>query len=306
MVDGSHITTHNNDCQECDIRITHVPARDWPAGTQRPIHLPNAMYPRYIESAEENIHGPDYLIDNVDLSIFPWTVRTPMAYIPQVAHTYAYTLGTYALQNEKQVSIGESTCSAIWSTKPLALGGKALLHMNVLTELGLERCDTARCAIQTMGDLATQYGFYADASTGDEATAKMEAGEALFVADTTETWMFHILPDDTGTAAVWVAQRVPDDHIAACANSFTIGEIDVADTKNFLASDNIFEVAERNNLWSAANKDKKPFKFDEIYGQNYDNQVQNWVLCAVQFCSRCCFVVLYLWDDVLCFFFLWH
>ena len=24
MADGSAITTHNNDCQECDLRITHV------------------------------------------------------------------------------------------------------------------------------------------------------------------------------------------------------------------------------------------------------------------------------------------
>lgn len=30
MVGGAAITTHNNDCQECDIRITHVPAQDWP------------------------------------------------------------------------------------------------------------------------------------------------------------------------------------------------------------------------------------------------------------------------------------
>ncbi|RYY88413.1 hypothetical protein EON63_02370 [archaeon] len=30
-----------------------------------------------------------------------------------MSHTYAYTLGTYAIQNEKQVSIGESTCRCV-------------------------------------------------------------------------------------------------------------------------------------------------------------------------------------------------
>ena len=265
MADGSLITTHNNDCEECDIRITHVPARDWPKGSKRAVYECRAAYPRYVETKDNNPHGPDYLIDDIDTSIYDWQLREPMGYIDQVAHTYAYTLGTYALQNEKQVSIGESTCGAKIFTKPLAAGGKALLHMNTLTELGLERCDTARCAVQTMGDLSMQYGFYGEASTGDEHTARAEAGEALLVADPTEVWMFHILPDDTGTQAVWVAQRLPDDELAVCANSFVIGEIDVSDSDNFLASDNIFEVAKRNDFW----KEDEPFFFNRVYGQDY-------------------------------------
>lgn len=48
--------------------------------------------------------------------------------------------------------------------------------------------------------------------------------------------MFHLLADDTGASAVWAAQRVPDDHITAVANQFVIGEIDIADTANFMAS----------------------------------------------------------------------
>ena len=38
------------------------------------------------------------------------------------------------------------------------------------------------------------------------------------MVDKNEAWVFHVLGDDTGSSAVWAAQRVPDDHVAAIAN----------------------------------------------------------------------------------------
>jgi dipeptidase len=45
------------------------------------------------------------------------------------------------------------------------------------------------------------------------------------VIDPHEAWVFHIIPDDSGSSAVWVAQRIPDNHISIVANQFTIREI---------------------------------------------------------------------------------
>ena len=138
--------------------------------------------------------------------------------------------------------------------------------METLTEIALERCDNARCAIQLMGDLSTTHGFYGDGYDGDLIEGQDEAGEALTIADPHETWMFHVMADDTGASAVWVAQRVPDDHITAVANAFVIGEINIADTSNFMASSNIHDVAIRNKLWSPDSN--IPFNFLRVYGTN--------------------------------------
>ena len=165
------------------------------------------------------------------------------------------------------------------------------MHMETLTELALgiiyhffsypyiiliifannsvcssERCDTARCAIQLMGDLAEKYGFYGPEWAVHDENAEDESGEALTVSDKNEAWMFHVMPDDSGASAIWVAQRVPDDHITVVANQFVIGEINVADTVNFMASSNIFAVAERNSLWSSTWN--TPFHFSRVYGND--------------------------------------
>ena len=79
-----------------------------------------------------------------------------------------------------------------------------LMDIGAASLIALERCDTARCVVQTIGDLATTHGYYgADIDEGDR-------GEALTIADPNEVWMFHITPDDTETSAVLVACRIPD------------------------------------------------------------------------------------------------
>lgn len=97
--------------------------------------------------------------------------------------------------------------------------------------------------------------------------------EGLTVIDPDEAWLFHILPDDTGASAVWVAQRVPDDHIAVIANSFVIRHIHT-DSDDFMFSDNIFEVAERKNLWNKHTEKHLDFKTvfsPERYHPEYSN-----------------------------------
>lgn len=181
--------------------------------------------------------------------------------IPEVNKTFAYIDGVYGIINEHQVAIGESTCGARFFSKPLTQGGEALFDVAELSRIALQRAKTAREAIKIMGDLGVKYGYYGAEWEGEGVYA--EAGEALTVTDTEEAWMFHILPDDTGKSAIWAAQRVPDDHISAVANQFVIHEMDLNKTDEFMASENLYEIAIRNEIWNKS----EPFDFTKVYSQ---------------------------------------
>ncbi|MDD5635493.1 MAG: C69 family dipeptidase, partial [Atribacterota bacterium] len=127
-----------------------------------------------------------------------------------------------------------------------------------LQRIALERASTAREAVQIMGTLAEEYGYYI-------------GGECITVIDPDEVWVFEIYgpgalwkPGSDRPGCVWVAQRVPDGEIFVCANRSRIGEVDLDDTDNFMASPNIFSLAEEMDLWD---KDSgEPFKVYETYG----------------------------------------
>jgi dipeptidase len=153
-----------------------------------------------------------------------------------VPHTYRHFANTYGIMNEHQVGMAESTCSAVFGAKAVGNGGDALLSIDALSRIGLERCASSRCAVQTMGRLAEEFGFYGPGSFEGSA-------ESLMVIDATEAFVFHILPDDTGKSAIWAAARVPDDGAAVVANMFVIREVNLTDSHNFLGSSNMHRIA---------------------------------------------------------------
>ena len=168
--------------------------------------------------------------------------------IPQVPHTYAYHTEGYAAMNEHQVGLAESTCSG---RKFPATGAPSTAFMDIvqLGQLALERANTSRMAVQVMGQLAEKWG-YADAT------------ESLLVIDPREAFVFQIMQDDTRNSSVWVAQRVPDDHVGSVTNGLTVREVDFADKDNFLFSTTMRDVALRQKLW----RDGEPFDFTKVFG----------------------------------------
>jgi len=254
-VDGSVMTSYTDDCIDCDFRLGRVPRRRFDKGDKRPVYPVYFTYPRYVGYERGDVFHPSKL----EKGLHGWNLSEPIGFIDQVSHTFSYLDGGYGIMNEHQLAIGESTCGAKLISTPRHAGGHALFDVSDLGRIALERCKTARCAVQTMGQLAVEYGFYgAEWGPGTE----MEGGESFSVTDPTEAWIFHISADDTGKSAVWAAQRVPDDHVAVVANGFIIRQLDLSQPDYFMASDNIFDVAQRAGLWD----DSEEFDFQKVYG----------------------------------------
>jgi len=178
----------------------------------------------------------------------PWDLRGKIlkGEIPQAEETYAYLNVAYPCMNEKQLAIGETTIRG----KGELRNDEGLFLIEELEAIVLERCTTAREAIRLIGDLVKEYGY------GDR-------GECITIADPKEVWHFEIFGAGIfQIGAVWAAVRIPDDHVGVSANKPRIGELHLDDTDNYLASENVFSLAQEMEWWSP---DSGTFKFWKAY-----------------------------------------
>lgn len=221
--DGSVMTSHTDDSHRTRSWMDITPAKD---------HDKGAKTPMYNRTASDSFAMPTYKHEEI-------------GQIPQVDHTYQFINTAYPSMNEHQLAIGEST----FGGRDELQSDEGLIDCQRLDQLMLERCTTAREAIRMADKLTKEYGWN-------------DAGECLTIADTKEVWHFEIVGPGKGkTGAVWVAQRVPDDHISVNANASTIKEIDLDNEDYFMASDNIYEVAKANGWW----EEGETFRFNDVY-----------------------------------------
>jgi len=264
------MVTHNADCLNCDFRLSKTEAKDWPEGSLRPIWLGREDYPHLLTEERNSVWGKDNLEDLPQKTKFEES--RILGWIPQVAHTHGIIEGLYGMMNDKQVAIGESTCGAIYWSKPVHAGGNCLINGESMTLLGLERGSTAREAIQIMGELSEMYGFFGSAWDGGDGMFG-EAGEAFGVVDPTEAWMFHIMPDSTLKSAIWVAKRVADEEVAVVANNFVIRDVHPDDPDNYMFSQNLFSEAQLAGCWNP-NSDQ-PVDFTYCFSAR-PNDIPHW------------------------------
>lgn len=258
-VDGSPIVTHSADSPNGDFRVVYVPAKDYAPGTMRRIFRADgtfSMYPRSTDSERSAQYAP---VDG------PVHEQEIIGHIPEVEHTHALWEGMYSLMNEHGLALGESTCTGKMVNIGRPDGGSALFTVATLMSVALERCTTAICAVETMGQLAEKYGFYGEDAGIDGA------GEAVTAADADgHAWVFHITGGVNGTGAMWAAQRVPEGHVAVVANSFTIKEVYLDDEANFRGSTDLYAQAKASGMWDG----KAHFNWQAAFAPDFDTKFE--------------------------------
>ncbi|MCK9625740.1 MAG: C69 family dipeptidase [Bacteroidales bacterium] len=190
----------------------------------------------------------------------PWDMRNVVekgAIPAKEGQTYRFLNVAYPCLNEKQLAIGETTTEG----RPELLNNKGLFQIEELERIALERCSTAREAISLIGKLAEQYGY------GDW-------GECITVADKNEVWQFEIYGSGPGKpSALWVAERIPDDHVGISANIPRIGEVDFNNKEYFMTSSDLKKRSKELGYWDGKNpyifhkvvSGGKPFSIREFY-----------------------------------------
>jgi dipeptidase len=257
--DGSVITSHT-----CDGRyrtwMTVVPAQKHQKGAVTKI-LQGTLFAQTPDDIARLQNAGKGFQPLPDSSLHDFEVPLGIkGEIPEAEETFAFLYTAYPCMNEKNLAIGETT---IEGRKELE-NDRGMFYIEELQRIALQRCTTARQAIQLMGKLIKEYG-YAD------------TGECLTVADKNEVWHFEVFGEGKDRiGGVWAAQRIPDNHVGISANIPRIGEINLKDKAYFMASDNVFEVAKRMGLWDG----KSVFKFWEAYSGKKPFSIREWFVLS--------------------------
>ncbi len=237
--DGSVIASHDGCCENSRLHV--VSAQDWPEGSTAPVYYGLLNVPK--DSTYE--HRGKIIGE-----------------IPQVPHTYAYLHTGYPQMNEHQLMIAESTLYQRPELSAYADTGEQIMTIEQAQLFAMQRCKTAREAVKLIGSLVEEYGF---------RTSCGPASEGLLITDPEEVWLFEVtsIPMfdwERGSGvpgAIWVAQRIPDDHIVVLANTHLIRDIDLSDPDWYMGSANYKQAAIDMGWYDP--ESGEPFRFYDAY-----------------------------------------
>ena len=178
------------------------------------------------------------------------------AKIPQVAHTLGYwwqqTLHpdgysfSDSFVNEAGVLVTSNNCGeTIEANEPVVDGGVGY----GIRRLIAERAKTAREGVEIAIALVKRYGY-------------THQGRTYTIADKNEAWQLALLRGHR-----YLARRVSNDEMTAMANTYSLGEVDLTDKENVIASPDLVENAVKKGTF-------KPKKPSDATGFHFRNAYQ--------------------------------
>ena len=189
----------------------------------------------YLRPAQDHLPGSFF-------DIYEWDTGKYLGKIKQVEHTFS-VVGN---MNEHQVSIGETTYGGRSELRDTT----GIIDYGNLMYVALQRARSAREAIEIMGELMAEYGYYS-------------SGESLSISDKDEVWIMELIGKGTGNkGAVWVAMKIPDGYVCAHANQARIQTFPLDDPENCLYSEDVISFAKEMGYYEGKDKD---FSFSDAY-----------------------------------------
>ena len=142
--------------------------------------------------------------------------------------------------NEHGVIVTSNNCPSREDKPEITDGGIGYM----LRALIAQRAKTAREGVLLAGQLVERFGY-------------LDPGRTYIIVDPQEGWLFSVV-----NGKHYLAKRVPDSEVAMIANTYTIHEVDLADTDNYLASKDIIDYAVSRSF---CKPDDGPFDFAKTY-----------------------------------------
>ncbi len=224
-VDGSTMTSHSCDSRGDDPRLWVIPSME--AGTVRDIVVNGRAGGDFSQFPEVKNYGTGALV---------------LGSVTYDKPTNQYLHSMYSFLNDKGLAMGESTCGYDDCTgKKSAIKAawdkdEGILDCYCLQDMALENCSTAREAVEYMGAMIDEYGWYGTA-------------ECINICDGNEAWVF-----EAYGGKMWCAIRVPDDSIFVAANRCRIDVFYENDPDNFLYAADMKNYALENDLWDGVSE----------------------------------------------------
>ena len=160
--------------------------------------------------------------------------------------------------NEHGLVIASDACVSREDEPELTDGGIGYWLRRAMAE----RARTAKEAVKIGGQLISQMGY-------------ASSGRTYCIAGPNEAWMLSAVKGKH-----WIAQRIPNEHVAIIPNYYTITNVDLTDTINFLGSLDIVDYAVERG-WYIPETDGD-FNFRKAYSdqgnlESLGNRARHWI-----------------------------